>query len=215
MTSYTTGIDFSHWDGLVDWDTTKSAGVQFAFCKATEGNAFLDNQFTRNREEAQRVNIPMGAYHYYTPAIDPIAQALWFTEVAPTCYGLPHVLDLESTTRVPANLRSRIQTFLREVTTITGQRPIIYTSFGFWSKYMGATDTLWALDYPLWIANYRDNAGPLIPRPWHPMQWAFWQYTARGQGHAYGSQKIAVDLNLGAPGILDQLTAPESHKRKG
>jgi len=33
------GIDVSHYQGTVDWSAVKSAGIAFAYAKATDGNS--------------------------------------------------------------------------------------------------------------------------------------------------------------------------------
>lgn len=202
--TYPIGIDISHWDGAVDWDTAKRAGVSFAFCKASQGVDFVDEYFDRNQAEAARVGIPMGAFHYYLPYVPPINQALHFTAVAPACCGLPHVVDLEATRGISGNLGDQVRACLEEVEAQTGHRPIIYTSFDWWRQRIG--DVAWALDYPLWIANYRSQAGPLVPLPWHPLQWAFWQWTEKGNAARYGSRKKSIDLNIANIGALEALS---------
>jgi lysozyme len=36
------GIDVSYWQGEIDWQTVRSAGIRFAYIKATEGGDHLD-----------------------------------------------------------------------------------------------------------------------------------------------------------------------------
>ena len=38
------GIDVSHYQGAVDWKKVKTAGIAFAYAKATEGNTYTDGQ---------------------------------------------------------------------------------------------------------------------------------------------------------------------------
>lgn len=200
----TFGVDFSHWDGAVNWDAAKRAGVQFAFCKASQGVDFVDEYFARNYNEALRVGIPMGAYHYYLPSVPPINQAIHFCTVAPACCGLPHVVDLEATRGISGNFGDQVHTCLAEIEAETGHKPIIYTSYDWWNKRIG--DVEWALDYPLWIANYRSQSGPLVPLPWHPLEWAIWQYSEKGNAARYGSRKKSIDLNIANIGALEALS---------
>ena len=48
--------------------------------------------------------------------------------------------------------------------------------------------------YPLWIANY-SMPKPLIPFPWEDEKWLLWQFTATGDGAAYGVESKGIDLN--------------------
>ena len=60
------GIDVSKWQGRIDWPLVKSDGVQFAMIRSSfgwnEGNT--DLLFETNYENATKVGIPVGAYHY-------------------------------------------------------------------------------------------------------------------------------------------------------
>ncbi len=42
------GIDVSHHQGAIDWQAVASAGIDFAYAKATEGSQFVDGQFASN-----------------------------------------------------------------------------------------------------------------------------------------------------------------------
>ena len=46
--SYLDGIDLSKWNGTVNWNSLKNAGIDFAFTKATEGVNFVDQQYHNN-----------------------------------------------------------------------------------------------------------------------------------------------------------------------
>ena len=60
------GIDVSKWQGRIDWPLVKSAGVQFAMIRSSFGwgQGNTDLQFETNYENATKVGVPVGAYHY-------------------------------------------------------------------------------------------------------------------------------------------------------
>ena len=67
---YKTGIDVSKWQGTIDWEKVKAAGVEFAMLRAGYGRGNLDEQFERNASECTRLGILFGAYWFsyaYTP----------------------------------------------------------------------------------------------------------------------------------------------------
>jgi len=78
------GIDVSHHQVEVDWDTVAMQQIDFAFIKATEGRDFKDNCFTQNWQELKRVNIKRGAWldlietHYKIRPIIYTNQKLYF-----------------------------------------------------------------------------------------------------------------------------------------
>src|ERR1700693_2726093 len=92
------GIDISHWDPNVKWDTAMAGGVHYAFIKATEGVNRVDPAFNRFWMQAAQAGIIKGAYHYFHPDLDPVAQANFFYQtvgaLAPT--DLPPVIDWET-----------------------------------------------------------------------------------------------------------------------
>lgn len=65
----TSGIDVSKWQGEIDWQRVKNAGVQFALLRAGYGDALsypyqIDETFEYNYAECKRVGMPVGAYWY-------------------------------------------------------------------------------------------------------------------------------------------------------
>lgn len=48
MSGYKTGVDVSQWQGTIDWEAAKAAGVQFAMLRAGFGRNNPDPQFERN-----------------------------------------------------------------------------------------------------------------------------------------------------------------------
>lgn len=63
------GIDVSKWQGRIDWQRVKNAGVQFALLRAGYGDSLsypyqIDETFEFNYAECKRVGMPVGAYWY-------------------------------------------------------------------------------------------------------------------------------------------------------
>lgn len=68
------GIDVSKWNGTIDWDKVKNAGVQFAIVRAgyrgsVTGSLVEDPQFVANMKGATAAGIPVGVY-FFTQATD-------------------------------------------------------------------------------------------------------------------------------------------------
>jgi GH25 family lysozyme M1 (1,4-beta-N-acetylmuramidase) len=191
------GIDVSHWQGVIDWQEVKRSGVKFAFIKATEfpdrkTTLFIDEHYKANIEGARQNGIHWGVYHFFRTHIDPVIQAQVFCETVGTFDSLPPVLDLEVAGCKGSKLNSKISSFLKETERLTNRKPIIYTSGGFWRPYMTyekRTDTDWASEYPLWIAQYT-TTWPSLCYPW--VGWDFWQFTDKGK---IPGIKAHVDIN--------------------
>ena len=188
------GIDTSRWQGAVDWQTARQAGVSFAFLKATEGVDRVDPAFAQNWAAAAAAGVPRGAYHFFyfcTPAAE---QARWFIANVPRSRGaLPPVLDIEwtpfsPTCRIrptPAAVRSEIGIFLAIVGQHYGQRPIVYTTPEFWQDN-GFAD-ISGEDF--WLRSTAAHPS----ETYAGMPWTFWQYT--GTGRVPG---IAGDVDINA-----------------
>ncbi len=96
----TTGIDVSHWQGVIDWSQVAASDVEFAYVKATEANGFVDERFENNASSAQGAGLITGAYHYAQPDLGNSAkeEAAWFVSQAGSYIGpgfLPPALDVE------------------------------------------------------------------------------------------------------------------------
>jgi len=191
------GIDVSHWQGEIDWAKVKAAGVKFAFLKASEFpdkklTMFIDDKFEINRKGAEENGIYWGAYHFFRTHIDPVNQAEEFCKLVGTADSLPLVMDLEVAGCKGTKLVRKVKSFVETVASITGRKPIIYTSGGFWRPYLTyekITDVDWALEYPFWMARYTSQ-WPGSVYPW--CAWDFWQYSDKGR---IPGIKGSVDLN--------------------
>lgn len=204
--TYLRGIDVSRHNGVVNWDLVILSGIQFAFCKATEGTAYCDPRFDEHFSALAQRDIVRGAYHYYRPTMNPAGQAQNFY-VAAHDTQLPPVLDVELyegyvddmayyRNTQKAQVRADLQAILTEIEALFGMRPIIYTSAGFWNAYVGD----WNGGYTLWVANYGASI-PRLPIAWDV--WQFWQYTANGSVPGISGN---VDLNYFG-GTIEQLRA--------
>ena len=78
------GIDVSKWQGDIDYEKVKEAGVEFVFIKlggqnGIDGEYYIDPKFERNIEGFKSVDIPVGLYFYsYAKNVKGAkADALW------------------------------------------------------------------------------------------------------------------------------------------
>lgn len=60
------GIDVSHWQGTIDWNKIKKAGIEFAIIKAGGSDAgfYTDSKWEANYKGAKAAGIPIGAYYF-------------------------------------------------------------------------------------------------------------------------------------------------------
>src|SRR5574337_244085 len=120
------GIDVSYHQTAVDWQAVKSAGIAFAFVKATDGANIVDSRFDANWAGARAAGLLRGAYHYYQPSQDPLAQAENLARAIGADLGeLPPVLDLEEDAGATAGLSAQVEAWLNEVERRLRRRPLI------------------------------------------------------------------------------------------
>ncbi|HEX3476782.1 MAG TPA: GH25 family lysozyme [Kofleriaceae bacterium] len=185
------GVDVSHFDGTIDWGAARRDGISFAIIKATEGTSFIDNHFATNWTKTQANGIVHGAYHFFRPESDPVAQADFFVRIAgsPKSGDLPPVIDLEVTDGLTASqVAAGARTFLQRVQQKTGRVPMIYTSVRVFNSLLGTPAGF--NPYPLWVANWNVRC-PNIPNPpW--TRWTFWQSSATGTVAGF-SDPVDVD----------------------
>lgn len=189
------GIDVSHYQNVIDWDTVAAQDIAFAFVKATEGLNYADSFFCKNWGEMKRVGIIRGAYHFYRPTLSAKTQAENFLSNTDIEFGdLPPVLDVEVMDGVSKiELIKGIRDWLYFVELRHQVKPILYTNAKFYNRYLsGYFD-----EYPLWIARYHRRE----PRLVNDKPWDFWQYGNKGKLPGITGE---VDFNV-FKGTLPQL----------
>jgi lysozyme len=170
------GFDISSYQPVVDFKLYKANGNEFCFIKASE-NLYKDPCFDAHWANSKAAGILRGAYHYYHPKDDALAQANYFSNVVGKLGAgdLPCVMDWETTDGFPSSVdRAGGALFLQTVAEKTGKTPIVYGSPYFLQDLL--LDESFA-NYALWIAHYQTKC-PLVPTPWK--YWSFWQYTDGG-----------------------------------
>jgi lysozyme len=168
------GIDVSNHQKDIDWEkVSRNESVGFAYIKATEGDDYRDAYFEANWNGATSAGIPKGAYHYFTVASSGARQAANFIATVPIEAGsLPPVVDVEVGGTDPTAFRRELQDFLDAVETAYHQKPVIYTDYTMYEKYIGGTFD----EYDLWI-----RAIVVPPSLARDREWTFWQFCNRGR----------------------------------
>jgi lysozyme len=175
------GIDVSDWQGEIDWDAAREAGVSFTFIKATEGGDHLDPKFLDNWHAAGRAGIARGAYHFVYWCRPAHEQALRIMLNVPAdSDALPPVLDVEWNShsktcpgRVARDTAlAKIKIMLDAMEAHTGKRPIIYTDPKFHREILEGEFT----DYHFWLRSVAAKPDVI----YRERSWSFWQFTTTG-----------------------------------
>ena len=186
------GVDVSHYQGDIDWKTLKKQNISFAFIKATEGEAFVDDKFDYNWRHANSALIKRGAYHFFSFDADPEAQAKNFIHTVPKRKNaLPPVVDFETYGKYndnppsPSYLVPRLEAYINAIEHHYKVQPIIYCNKYCYNKYIRDN-----FSNPIWLAN--PSMSPTLP---DGKQWHFLQYSFYGQLEGYNGIKH-IDLNV-------------------
>lgn len=173
------GIDISRYQGQINWQQVRSAGINFVFIKATEGGDHSDPAFRTYWDQAGAAGIPRGAYHYYYFCRSGAQQAAWFIANVPRGTNtLPPVIDLEWTSSrtcprrpSPAEVKAEATAFMNALQQFYGQRPIIYTTVDFYRD-----NQLGTMREEFWLRSTANHPSATYPG----QRWTFWQYSGTG-----------------------------------
>lgn len=173
--SHVHGIDLSHYQGDVFWETVgENTRTAYVYLKATEGGDRIDDRYERNIDLAHRHGLKVGSYHFFRPRTDLTQQMKNFrAQCLPGEQDLIPMLDVESTGGLSnEEFCDSLSKFLLMMEEVYHQKPLIYTGRNFYNKHLlGMVD-----DYLLMIAMYTDEEPVLAD----DRDICLWQYTSRG-----------------------------------
>ena len=183
------GVDVSQYQGAINWPAVKAAGKDFAIARISDGTGSPDGTFATNWAGIKSAGMVRGAYQFFEPGEDPVAQAnLVISSVGVLGSGdLPVTADMEVTGgQSAATIAANLQTWVNHVQAGTGKAPMIYTAPGYWDASVNSTAFG---NLPLWGANWGVTC-PSLATGWS--NWKAWQYADNGTVSGISG---AVDLD--------------------
>lgn len=187
------GIDISVWQGDVDFEKLKEAGVEFVIIRVggtygTDGEYFLDSKFEQNIKAANEVGIPVGIYFYsYADSIEKAIQdAKWvLNQIKDYKVDLPIAFDWENWSFYNEfnlsffGLTNIANSFLN-VFKVAGYEGMLYSS----KAYL---ESIWLeTKYPIWLAHYTSKTD-------YEGLYTFWQLCS--DGHVDGiNGDVDIDI---------------------
>lgn len=191
------GIDVSKWQGDIDWDKVKGAGIEFAIIRAgyrgsVTGSLVEDPYFVTNMKGASASGVPVGVY-FFTQAVNEVeaveeaSAVLQLVKEYKLEYpifidtegaggnGRADGLDVETRTLV-------CEAFCRTIEN-AGYEAGVYGSRNWYNNRLYADK----LDkYFIWLAEYRSI-------PLYQGYYQMWQYTSKGKVNGIEGN---VDLDI-------------------
>lgn len=187
------GIDISKWQGDVDFNALKEAGVEFVIIRVgtssgINGENLVDSKFEQNINGANKAGIPVGVYFYsYANSEDrAISDALWVVEqIKDYKVDLPIAFDWENWSFYNefnlsffglSNMADSFVKTLRDA----GYEGMLYSS----KNYL--EDIWFKGDYPVWLAHYTTKTN-------YEGDYEFWQLCNNGRVAGINGD---VDINI-------------------
>ena len=188
------GIDVSKWQGKIDYQKVKDAGVEFVFIKlggtnGLNGDYYLDSNFKDNIKGFSEVGIPVGVYFYsWANSIEKAEQdAEWVVEqLKGYKIDLPIAYDWENWSSYNKfkmsfnNLTRTAEAFIETVES-NDYEGILYSSKSYLEK-------IWMKnDYPVWLAHYTSKTN-------YQGNYDFWQMTNLGVIDGITENTVDIDI---------------------
>lgn len=198
MTTSINGIDVSEFQGYIDWQQVKDAGIEFAFirigCRTyDDGGIIFDERFKENLYSADRAGVKTGVY-FFSQALT-VEEALEEADavieaIKPFNITYPVVFDWEiiaedyaRTDNISIESLSDCCVAFCERIKEAGYTPMIYQNK---STLLYNVDLPRVKEYDIWLAEYNDE-------PTYYYDFKIWQYAS--DGHVDGIS-TEVDLNV-------------------
>lgn len=199
------GIDISGWQEGFD---LAAARPDFVIIKATEGLGFTDRCCDGFVQEAIRLDIPFGYYHF-ARSNDAAKEATYFYDQTRGYVGkgIP-ILDFE----VP-NSNSWLETWCKTFCQLSGVRPWVYmnsdyiSNRGYGTSWVKSNCGLWLAGYPKYYVSYPSSNCPYNHDGWTLAAWQFTDCLAMGgmqiDGDFFYGDRKAWNAYAGTDGTGD------------
>lgn len=185
------GIDVSTFQGKIDWNKVKAAGIKYAILRCGYGSDIKsqdDDQFKRNADECTRLGIPFGVYLYsYATDVNMAKSEAEHVIRLLKGYKLtyPVYLDLEdagTTARCSGKVIADMTETFCEAIKKAGYYPGVYSNTSWFTKKL--TDKRFD-KYDKWVAQYNTECQ-------YKGKYNMWQYSSKGKVDGING---SVDMN--------------------
>ena len=172
------GIDVSKWQGRINWNLVKASGVEFAMIRSTFGwtQGNKDILFETNYENAKKLGIHVGAYHYSyarTPEEAVMEAEYCHSVLKDKIFEYPIAYDMEES-GIAALGKAKISQIAKafcEKMESYGYYVCIYANKHWLENYF--TNEILE-NYDIWLAQWTER--PTFNKPY-----GLWQKSAKGQ----------------------------------
>ena len=188
------GIDISHWQGNIDFQKVKEAGVEFVYIRVGRGNGIggeyvIDKKFEKNIEGFNKVGIPVGVYFYsFANSVqDATEEAKWVLQhIKNYDVDLEIVFDWENWSSfqefdLSFKKLTNLASSFGKVVKNKGYQAMLYSS----KNYL---ENVWyPVDFPVWLAHYTDNTD-------YSGEYKVWQLCNNGRVDGIDDNLVDIDI---------------------
>lgn len=188
------GIDISHWQGNIDFQKVKEAGVEFVYIRVGRGNGIggeyvIDKKFEENIEGFNKVGIPVGVYFYsFANSVqDATEEAKWvLQQIKNYDVDLEIVFDWENWSSfqefdLSFKKLTNLASSFGKVVKNKGYQAMLYSS----KNYL---ENVWyPVDFPVWLAHYTDNTD-------YSGEYKVWQLCNNGRVDGIDDNLVDIDI---------------------
>ena len=172
------GIDISEWQGNINFEEVKKAGIDVVYIRAGQGFSYKDAMFEKNYEEAKKNGLKIGVYHYVTARSveDAKLQAKFFVSlISNKKIDCKLAMDFETFGNLDnSEINEVALAYLKELEELSKKEVIVYSNT-YSAKYKFNSKVA---QYPLWVAQYGLNE-PQDNGKWK--NWEGFQYSSTGK----------------------------------
>ncbi len=187
------GIDVSKWQGKIDWQRVKAAGIDFAIIRigyrGENGTIYRDANADYNIQQAQKAGVLVGVYFFSTAKnqFEAEEEAVWTTKaIKGYKISYPVVYDCEGfqspdSRMYGLSVQERTE---NAVAFLNFMRKSDYDTMLYGSK-SDFESNQWDMqqleqNYKIWVAHYSTPTYPQRQNPDYNRKYDMWQYTNRG-----------------------------------
>ena len=189
------GVDISTWNGEINWDELREAGIEFVILKAGSSLG-KDAAFEENYARAKQEGFGVGCYFYtyFNDLDDAAADAATFMEwLEGKQFDYPVYLDLEETSleSLDRELLTSMSRLFIETLQANGYYCGLYVNNN-WLKNLLNTEKVTAW-FDVWYARWTLSGEATWPASFGESRMGIWQYSAQG---TIGTHAYAFDMNV-------------------
>ncbi|ACD21988.1 MULTISPECIES: GH25 family lysozyme [Clostridium] len=185
------GIDISNHNGIINFTSVKSSGINLVYIKATEGTTYQDSMLNQYYNGANSEGLKTGFYHFLVGTSAPESQAQnFYDNIKEKTNDLKPCLDIEKNGFDVMDFALR---FIKKFESLSNLPLCIYSYPYFINDNLDSR----LAKYPLWVANYGVQT-PISNDVWGD-SYVGHQYSETGNVNGINGN---VDLNTFYDGIL-------------